>query len=168
MLSACPSGHDFFCSFTQYGLGGTTSCDAALSLGGYDVASSGMDDSSGGIGAMVGGTQHGSQRTASAGLAVAPDFNLVSAVGRDFQHTPSILPVRGHLDSIRQFMKGDLYTVMTKNVAASQKIIRNCFAVTGTQHRRQVELCLRLQQQQRFLFTDLFLNYSSSRFCVCA
>ena len=39
------------------------------------------------------------------------------------------------------------------------------FAVTGTQHRRPVELFLRLQQQ-RFLFTELFLNYSSSS-CAC-
>ena len=41
------------------------------------------------------------------------------------------------------------------------------FAVIGTQHRRPVELFLRLQQQ-RFLFTELFLNYSSSRLCMCA
>ena len=39
------------------------------------------------------------------------------------------------------------------------------FAVRSTQHRRPVELFLRLQQQ-RFLFTELFLNYSSSS-CAC-
>ena len=39
------------------------------------------------------------------------------------------------------------------------------FAVIGTQHRRPVELFLRLQQQ-RFLFTELFLNNSSSS-CAC-
>ena len=50
---------------------------------------------------MAGGTQWSgtgmvpgsSQRTSSAGLAVAPDRNLVSAVGRDFQHTLYLLPV---------------------------------------------------------------------------
>ena len=39
-------------------------------------------------------------------------------------------------------------------------------AVVGTQHRRMVELFLRLQQQ-RFLFTDFFLNDSSSSSWAC-
>ena len=43
-----------FCRFTQYGPGGTTSCVATLGPGGYDVASSGTDESSGGIGATAG------------------------------------------------------------------------------------------------------------------
>ena len=39
------------------------------------------------------------------------------------------------------------------------------FAVIGIPHRRPVELFLRLQQH-RFLFTELFLTYSSSS-CAC-
>ena len=75
--------------FTQYGLGGTTSCGTAL----------GLDDSSGGAGTTFGGTWYpgmvpgamagGKQqfgRKFAAGLAIAPDCNLVS-----------VLPVRGHL-----------------------------------------------------------------------
>ena len=54
---------------------------------------------------------------------------------------------------------------MTKNVTASRKNNSQLFTVTGTQHRRPVELFLRLQQQ-RFLFTEKFLNYSSSS-CAC-
>ena len=54
---------------------------------------------------------------------------------------------------------------MTKNVTASQKNNSELFAVIGTQHRRPVELFLRLQQQ-RFLFTEICLNYSSSCACV--
>ena len=38
-------------------------------------------------------------------LAVAPDDKLVSVFGRSFQNTPSILPVRRHLDSIKCLMK---------------------------------------------------------------
>ena len=65
----------------------------------------------GGIGATAGSTQWGGtadmvpgiqRRVSPAGLAVAPDRNLVSATGSDSEHTPFILPVSGHLDSIRQ------------------------------------------------------------------
>ena len=35
--------------------------------------------------------------------------NDVSALGEDFERTPMAVPTRGHLDSIRRFMKGDLY-----------------------------------------------------------
>ena len=52
-------------------------------------------------------------------------------------------------------------TIITKTVTASQKNNSELFAVKGTQHRRPVQLFLRLQQQ-RFLCTELFLNYSSS------
>ena len=48
----------FLGRFTQYGLGGTTSCGTALGPGGYEVAlvSRGIDDSSGGAGTTFGGT----------------------------------------------------------------------------------------------------------------
>ena len=104
-----------FFRFTQYGLGsaGMSSCGTGPATGGYDVASSGMDGYPGGTGMGSGSSQRTSlgvvSSTGSAGLAVAPDRNPVSAVGGDFQCTPSILPVRGHLDSIRRLRKGDLY-----------------------------------------------------------
>ena len=91
-------------------------CGTGPASGGYDVASSGKDDSYGGIGATAGGTQQGgtgmfpgsSQCAFSTGLAPVPDRNLVSAAGRDFQHTFCPSRSRGHPDSMERSMKGDL------------------------------------------------------------
>ena len=58
---------------------------------------------------MVGGVQADGVGASWSCLAVAPDDKLVSVLGRSFQNTPSILPVRGHLDAIKCLMKGDLY-----------------------------------------------------------
>ena len=54
---------------------------------------------------------------------------------------------------------------MTKNVSASQQKKSELFAAIGTQHRRPVDLFLRLQKQS-FLFTELLLNYNSSSSCM--
>ena len=40
------------------------------------------------------------------------------------------------------------------------------FAVIGTQHRRLVELFLRLQQQ-RFWFTELIFELQQQQLCMC-
>ena len=52
MVSACPWGHDGFFRFTQYGLGGMTSCGAALG-----PASSAMDGFRTAADLVPGGTQ---------------------------------------------------------------------------------------------------------------
>ena len=33
----------------------------------------------------------------------------VSALGESFAQTPLIVPIRGHLDSIKRLLKGDVY-----------------------------------------------------------
>ena len=80
--------HDnFLRRFTQSGLDGTTPWSTEGP--GYDVASIG------GTGAVVGGLQADGVGASWSCLAVAPDDKLVSVLGRRFQNTPSILPVRG-------------------------------------------------------------------------
>ena len=88
------------------------------------------------------------------------------------------VPVYGTQDARRGFWKKFRRTLIAGGVrenrvlSAVYRYDQKCysqpknnselFAVIGTQHRRPVELFLRLQQQ-RFLFTEFFLNYSSSR-----
>ena len=65
---------------------------------------SGLGDSSRRMAGLTGGIAYVVQSTGSVGLVVAPDRNLVSAVGRDFQSAPLILTTRGHLDLIKRLM----------------------------------------------------------------
>ena len=37
------------------------------------------------------------------------DDNDTSALGESFEATPMVVPVRGHLDSIKRLLKGDRY-----------------------------------------------------------
>ena len=85
-----------FSRFAQCGPGsaGTQTCGTDLASGGYDVAPSGLGDSSRRMVELTGGIAFVVQSTGSVGLVVAPDRNLICAVGRDFQSTPLILPTR--------------------------------------------------------------------------
>ena len=102
-----------FALFVRGDMIGATSCGAALGPGGYDVVASSVNYTSGDGGTQLGGTPDTapgiSRRVSLVGLAATPDRKLVSATGRDIQSTACVLPVRGHLDSIKRLMKGDLY-----------------------------------------------------------
>ena len=96
-----------FFSFMQCVPGSAGMQSFGTASGGYDVAPSSLGDSSRRMVGFAGGVADVVQSTGSVELAVAPDRNLVSAVGRNFQSTPLILSTRGHLDSIKRLMKGD-------------------------------------------------------------
>ena len=74
---------------------------------GFEWIGRGADSSRRMIG-LTGGITDVVRTAGSVGLAVAPERNLASAAGRDFQSAPLIIPTRGHLDSIKRLMKGDL------------------------------------------------------------
>ena len=44
-----------------------------------------------------------------AGAEVSPNLAVSSVLGRSFHETPLVVPLRGHLGSVRRFMKGDYY-----------------------------------------------------------
>ena len=65
---------------------------------------------------MVTGTQPETTDGTGTGVAVRlgtdrddSDANIRSVLGESFASTPLVLPVRGHLDSIKRSLKGDLY-----------------------------------------------------------
>ena len=33
----------------------------------------------------------------------------LSVLGEDFDHTPMVIPIRAHLDSVKRLLKGDVY-----------------------------------------------------------
>ena len=50
----------------------------------------------------------GAKCSGSGGKA-SPNLSVVSVLGRSFQDTPLVVPMRGHLDAVKRFMKGDHY-----------------------------------------------------------
>ena len=160
-MSTCPLRHDIFLHrFAQSGLDGTTSWGAAHP--GYDVASIG------GTGAVVGGVQADGVGASGSCLAVAPDDKLVSVLGTSFKNTPSILPVRGHLDSIKCLMKGDLYIgrgCRQRGVSCSQ--FANPYKVPKFGRSRSIELFSTFLQDNAQLRSALWTFSGLRLVCHC-
>ena len=57
---------------------------------------------------MVTGTGLGTLRN-ELDLTLAVDGHDTSALGEGFENTPMVVPVRGHMDSIKRLLKGDRY-----------------------------------------------------------
>ena len=65
-------------------------------------------------GGILGGTQPAMPAVAAPGMGISGHEHLtgtqdVSALGETFAQTPLIVPIRGHLDSIKRLLKGDVY-----------------------------------------------------------
>ena len=70
-------------------------------------------------GGILGGTQPAMPVDTAPGTGISGDVQSckatttgtqdVSALGESFDQTPLVVPVRGHLDSIKRLLKGDVY-----------------------------------------------------------
>ena len=65
-------------------------------------------------GGILGGTQPAMPAVTAPGTGISGHEHLtgtqdVSALGESFAQTPLIVPIRGHLDSIKRLLKGDVY-----------------------------------------------------------
>ena len=110
----------------------------------------------------------GGVQTNGSCLGVAPDDKLVSVLGRSFENTPSILPVRGHLDSIKCLMKGDLYTgrgYRQRGLSCSQ--FANPYKVAKFGRSRAIELFSTFLQDNAQLRSALWTLSGLRLVCHC-
>ena len=117
---------------------------------------------------MVGGLQADGVGASWSCLAVAPDDKLVSVLGRRFQNTPSILPVRGHLDAIKCLMKGDLYIgrgCRQRGLSCSQ--FANPYKVAKFGRSRAIELFSTFLQDNAQLRSALWTLSGLRLVCHC-
>ena len=89
-------------------------------------------------GGILGGTQPAMPAVAAPSMGISGHEQLtgtqdVSALGETLAQTPLIVPVRGHLDSIKRLLKGDVYIGLWVQTAVTSEepVLQHVQGVTG-------------------------------------
>ena len=128
-----------------------------------------LGDSSRRMVGLAGGFADVVQSTGTVELAVAPDRNLVSVVGRDFQNTPLILSIRRHLESIKRLVKGDQNIGCgCRQRSSGPSKFANPFKVAQHGRERAIQLFSRHLERDKSLRSALWTLSGLRLVCHCA
>ena len=109
----------------------------------------------------------GAKCSGSGGKA-SPNLFVVSVLGRSFQDTPLVVTVRGHLDAVKRFMKGDYYIGRgCRQCSLGCSPLANPFKVAKHGRERAIELFTKHLNDDISLRSSIWMLSGLRLLCHC-